>query len=124
MTRRIALKRVYDDVQGDDGVRVLVDRLWPRGVSKRKARIDAWYKEIAPSDSLRKWFHASGDYSSFVQRYRRELTERAEAKTALQRLVHLVQQSERVTLVYASKDEQHNNAVVLKCVLEEECEDA
>jgi uncharacterized protein YeaO (DUF488 family) len=113
----VHLKRAYEPVVPGDGSRVLVERLWPRGLSKERAQLDAWLKDVAPSDRLRKWFHHDPDrWTEFEQRYRREL--RAEpARSRLADLVRLAR-SGMVTLVYASHDEQHNNAVVLKKVLE------
>lgn len=119
MVEHIAVKRVYDEVTEDDGIRVLVDRLWPRGISKTDERIDEWYKELAPSHELRRWFHTHGDFLNFTKKYRKELEEREEAVAALEKLCGLTKESERVTLVFASKDEAQNNAVVLKQVLQE-----
>jgi len=116
---QIALKRVYEEVTDDDGVRVLVDRLWPRGISKGDRRIDEWYKEVAPSHELRRWFHKHGDFETFAKRYRRELVEGNEASAALKNLCHLARSVEKLTLVFASKDETHNNAVVLQRVLQD-----
>ncbi len=112
MRVEIRLKRAYEAASQDDGYRVLVDRLWPRGVSKKELRIDAWEKELAPSDGLRKWFgHEPGRFREFAERYEKELPAH---KDALERL----RAQKRVTLVYAAKDTQHNNAVVLARVLE------
>lgn len=111
----ISLKRIYDTAGKNDGFRVLVDRLWPRGVSKEKADLDLWLKEIAPSDELRKWFaHDVTKWPEFVKRYQQELKGKKELLEQLQ--THVKQ--EPVTLLFAAKDEQHNNAVVLKSVLE------
>jgi uncharacterized protein YeaO (DUF488 family) len=107
----IKLKRAYDPPAPDDGLRVLVDRLWPRGVSKNSARIDRWLKEIAPSAALRKWFgHDPEKWNKFQTRYFRELRERREA---VEELVEHVRRG-TVTLVYGAKDEEHNDAVALK----------
>jgi uncharacterized protein YeaO (DUF488 family) len=107
----IKLKRAYDPPAPDDGLRVLVDRLWPRGVSKNSARIDLWLKEIAPSAALRKWFgHDPEKWNKFQTRYFRELRERREA---VEELVEHVRRG-TVTLVYGAKDEEHNDAVALK----------
>lgn len=111
----IALKRAYDVPTPDDGHRVLVDRLWPRGVAKADARIDDWRKEVAPSDALRKAFHAGElDWDGFRRRYLAEL------KAHHETLRNLAERAANgtVTLVFASKDEHHNNAVVLKQYLE------
>jgi uncharacterized protein YeaO (DUF488 family) len=109
----IQVKRVYSAPCRTDGVRILVDRVWPRGVTKARARIDTWRKDFAPSTSLRKWFgHDPAKWRSFRERYRRELTESG----ALKALKDLVQRSgrHRVTLVYSATDEQHNQALALK----------
>jgi uncharacterized protein YeaO (DUF488 family) len=116
-TAGFRVKRIYEPASGDDGVRVLVDRLWPRGLSKQKAHIDAWLKEIAPSDTLRKKFHGQADtWKEFVAAYARELKEEP-AKTAVAELREKAKH-ERVTLLYAARDEEHNNAVALKEWLE------
>lgn len=107
----VTLKRAYDPASQQDGYRVLVDRLWPRGVSKDEAQLDDWLKEVAPSDDLRTAFHdQSLAWGAFRRRYLSELKSHREtlrelAQTAAKR---------KVTLVYAAKDEQHNNAVVLR----------
>jgi uncharacterized protein YeaO (DUF488 family) len=112
----IQLKRVYSERSTKDGVRILVDRVWPRGVTKARARIDDWKKELAPSTALRKWFgHDPAKWRGFRARYRRELTESG----ALKALQNLVERSGRepITLVYSAADEQHNQAVALKEIL-------
>lgn len=107
----IELKRIHDAASGDDGYRVLVDRLWPRGVSKQRAQIDEWLKEVAPQDALRKAFHdGTIDWDEFRRRYLSELTEHRESLRELASRAG----KERVTLLFASRDEDHNNAVVLK----------
>lgn len=113
----IAIKRAYEDVSPSDGLRVLVDRLWPRGVKKTEARIDHWLKNLAPSDELRKWFHANGNWPMFKKRYFKELSS-PEASADLEMLYRLLNDHSQVTLVYASADAQHNNAVALKELLE------
>ena len=111
------VKRIYEPAAADDGYRVLVDRLWPRGVSKQKAHIDAWLKEIAPSDALRKQFHGQADtWKEFVAAYARELKDEP-AKSAVAELRDKAKH-EPVTLLYAARDEDHNNAVALKEWLE------
>lgn len=111
----IRIKRAYVAATADDGVRVLVDRLWPRGVSKEKAQLDLWLKEIAPSTELRKWFHHDAAlWDAFRQRYVHELESNSEA---VKRLVALTSAG-RVTLIYGARDEEHNEAVVLKEYLE------
>lgn len=110
----ISLKRAYEPPTKTDGVRVLVDRLWPRGVTKAKARIDLWLKDVAPSTELRKWFgHDPEKWSEFQKKYRAEL----KGNPALSELKAHTRQG-HVTLVYAAKDELHNDAVVLKQVLD------
>ncbi|MQA30553.1 MAG: DUF488 family protein [Luteitalea sp.] len=107
----ITLKRAYDSASPTDGTRFLVERLWPRGVSKAKLRVDAWLKEAGPSTELRKWFgHDPDKWSEFRRRYVRELDSRPEA---WQPIVSAARRG-RVTLVYSSHDTQHNNAVALQ----------
>jgi uncharacterized protein YeaO (DUF488 family) len=107
----IQIKRVYDKPAKTDGFRVLVDRLWPRGLTKEKAHVDLWMKEIAPSDELRKWFHhEEQNWDEFVKRYKAEL---AEKKEQLAEIKKLIKERETVTLLYGSKDEKQNQAVVL-----------
>jgi uncharacterized protein YeaO (DUF488 family) len=111
----IKLKRAYEAPESGDGSRVLVDRLWPRGISKDSARIDLWLKEIAPSAELRKWFgHDPSKWAAFRDRYVRELENNPEA---VGRLREQLRRS-TVTLVYGAKDEEHNDAVVLREYLE------
>lgn len=111
---RVRIKRAYEAPSADDGTRVLVDRLWPRGVRKADAAIDHWAKELAPSTELRKWFgHDPARWAEFRQRYAAELREQGEA---LDRLRALAEKGP-VTLVYAAHDEEHNDAVVLRDVL-------
>lgn len=110
------LKRIYDSAEPSDGYRVLVDRIWPRGVSKQKAGIDLWMKEIAPSDQLRKWFaHDVKRWIEFQKRYRDEL----KAKAALtEQLRELEKTHHTVTLIYSARDDRHNQAVALCDVLQ------
>ena len=111
----ITLKRAYDSVSRTDGRRFLVERLWPRGVSKAKLRVDAWLKEVGPSTELRQWFsHDPGKWSEFRRRYFRELDSRPEA---WQPIVSAARHG-RVTLVYSSHDTEHNNAVALQQYLQ------
>ena len=107
----IDLKRVYEKPSPRDGYRVLVDRLWPRGVSKDAARLDAWMKHIAPSHELRKWFHH--DRSRWAEFRRRYLSELRSHREELRRLARR-SRKERVTLVFGARDEERNHAVVLK----------
>ncbi len=114
----ISVKRVYEKPSRSDGSRVLVDRLWPRGVSKARAALDAWLRDLAPSDGLRQWFHERpGAWVTFRKRYLKELAGH-EATGALDQLYRLAQRRKRLTLLFASKNEQHNNAVVLRDLLE------
>lgn len=107
----IALKRVYDPASPGDGVRFLVERLWPRGLAKEKLRVDAWLKEVAPTTELRKWFsHDPDKWSRFRARYFRELDAASEAW----RPILSAARRGTVTLVYSSHDERHNNAVALR----------
>jgi len=111
---RIRLKRAYEPPSADDGARILVDRLWPRGISKTDARLDQWMKEIAPSTELRKWFgHDPAKWQEFRRRYIAEL------ETHRDQLEHLCELAITgvVTLVYSARDEIHNDAVVLREVL-------
>jgi uncharacterized protein YeaO (DUF488 family) len=114
----VAIKRVYDPVSRADGARVLVDRLWPRGLTKGAAALDAWLRELAPSNELRKWYHAQPEeWPVFRKRYLKELAAPA-AEKDLQELYELVEEKKQLTLLYASKNETHNNATVLKELLE------
>jgi uncharacterized protein YeaO (DUF488 family) len=109
----VRLKRAYEPATPADGHRILVDRLWPRGLRKEHAALDEWLKDLAPSDSLRKWFrHDPRRWGEFEERYRREL----DVESARARLGELVRRAKvgTVTLVYSAHDELHNNAVVLK----------
>lgn len=113
----VHLKRAYDDPADNDGERVLVDGMWPRGVAKADARIDLWLKAIAPSSELRKWFgHDPDKWDEFQRRYQEELQSGEQAQE-LERLRGLYDRG-RVTLVFAAKDREHNNAVVLKDMLQ------
>ena len=114
MSTHLKLKRVYDPPAPEDGTRILVDRLWPRGLKKGDAAIDRWMKEIAPSTELRKWFdHDPERWAEFQRRYKHELYEHA---LELEELRALASKS-KVTLLFAARDEQHNDAVVLQEVL-------
>jgi len=110
----IRLKRAYEPAETGDGVRILVDRLWPRGVSKEKAALDDWMKDIAPSTELRKWFdHDPERWAEFERRYKAELRQHAEELEHIRAMAR----TRTVTLVYGARDEEHNDAVVLKDVL-------
>jgi|SRR5690625_303770 uncharacterized protein YeaO (DUF488 family) len=111
---KIVIKRIYDEVADTDGQRVLIDRIWPRGVSKENAVLDHWFKEVAPSKELRTWFdHDPERFEEFAQRYEEELSDHDHAEEVDQ-LIELVHDHERVTLLYAAKDENNNHAVVLQ----------
>src|SRR5574341_2678683 len=107
----IRLKRVYESPTKEDGLRILVEKLWPRGFTKERAAVDVWLKEIAPSPELRRWYgHDLAKWGEFQKRYWAELTRRTEAVAELQRLL----KRSVVTFVYAARDEAHNSAAVLK----------
>jgi uncharacterized protein YeaO (DUF488 family) len=113
----VKLKRVYEHPERADGVRILVDRLWPRGLSKDNAALDEWLREIAPTDSLRKWFgHKEERWAEFQRRYRKELAKR-EKKELIGRL-RKISTVTTLTLLYASRDGDRNNAVALAKILE------
>ena len=115
---KIATKRVYDEPARSDGARVLVDRLWPRGISKQSAGLTEWLKDIAPSNELRKWYHARpAQWVAFRRRYLEELRE-PEANAALERLYELASSRAKVTLLFGSRNLERNNATVLKELLE------
>jgi uncharacterized protein YeaO (DUF488 family) len=112
---RVRVKRVYEPALDTDGVRVLVDRIWPRGVTKERAQVDLWLKDLAPSSDLRKWFgHDPGKWDDFKVRYFAELDG---APTVLAELIHRLETSV-VTLVFSARDEQHNQAVALQGYLD------
>jgi uncharacterized protein YeaO (DUF488 family) len=114
----VALKRAYELPSRKDGKRFLVDRLWPRGVKKEALQLEAWLRDLAPSNELRKWFHERpAQRLIFRKRYLAELA-KPEAMAALERLYEALAPGKRVTLVYASKNEEYNNAVVLKELIE------
>lgn len=114
----VAIKRVYETVSRTDGSRVLVDRLWPRGLTKERAAIDEWLRDLAPSDELRRWYHAQPDlWQTFRKKYLKELAQ-PECQGGLRRLYELAHQKKRLTLLFASKNETRNNALVLKELLD------
>ncbi|MGM0212492.1 DUF488 domain-containing protein [Enterococcus sp. AZ109] len=116
----LKIKRIYDTVEEDDGYRVLVDRIWPRGMSKDKAAVDEWLKDVAPSNELRRWFsHDPARYPEFAKRYLQELTDDSH-QAAFQHLEKLAMKNSQLTMVYSAKDTEHNQAVVLKERLERE----
>ena len=115
MKGKINVQRIYEFDDKVKGYRILVDRLWPRGISKDKAKLDLWLKEIAPSNDLRKWFHIDPEnYSEFKKRYFKELDQNSEAVQTLRNIL----QKHDVVLLYGRKDKVHNQAVVLKEYLE------
>ena len=114
----VALKRAYDPPSTSDGYRVLVDRLWPRGISKETAHINLWLREVAPSSELRRWFHERPQlWRQFRSKYLQELSAPDAAK-GVDQLHEVARTRGRLTLVFASKNTKHNNAVVLKELLE------
>jgi uncharacterized protein YeaO (DUF488 family) len=114
----VAIKRIYEPASSRDGVRVLVDRLWPRGLTKAEAAADEWLRDLAPSDELRRWFHTRPDqWQNFRKKYLQELAQ-PEAQDSLHQLYRLAHKRKRLTLLFASKNETHNNATVLKELLE------
>lgn len=114
----VHLKRVYDKVAKSDGMRILVDRVWPRGVSKEDAALDEWMKEIGPSKELRQWFdHDPEKFETFKDKYHQELQD-GEQKANYDKLKAIQKENSTITLVYAAKDEKHNQAQVLKEMLE------
>lgn len=116
----IKIKRAYEAASDDDGYRVLVDRIWPRGISKEEAVINEWLKEAAPSNELRKWFnHDPEKYNEFSERYLKELTD-GKQQSAFNRLEQIIKEYDPVTLVYGAKNQKYNQAVVLKERLEQE----
>lgn len=111
----LRIKRIYDEPAADDGMRILIDRLWPRGVSKERAALDLWLKEIAPTPELRTWFdHKADRFDEFSARYTAELA----TNPAVQTIKELMAKHPTVTLLYAAKDPNINHAVVLKHFLE------
>jgi uncharacterized protein YeaO (DUF488 family) len=109
----VHIKRVYEKAETADGTRILVDRLWPRGVTKERARVDLWLKEVAPSTELRKWFgHDPEKWTEFQRRYGHELKQNGEAMARLKEAA-----KGHATLLYGAKDEKHNEALVLKSLL-------
>jgi len=108
---KLKIKRVYDKPAEEDGTRILVDRLWPRGLTKQKAKVDVWLKDIAPSTELRKWFaHDPEKWKEFIKKYKKELHENKEQAAILKEYL----KQGIVTLVYGARDEVHNEALVIK----------
>jgi uncharacterized protein YeaO (DUF488 family) len=114
----VEVKRVYESASRSDGARVLVDRLWPRGLTKADVAVDEWLRDLAPSNELRKWYHANPQrWTLFRKRYLKELAA-PEAERDLQKLYRLARKRSQLTLLYASKNETKNNATVLKDLLD------
>ncbi len=115
----VQMKRIYEETGTTDGIRVLVDRVWPRGISKEDAHLDHWMKEVGPSNDLRKWFgHDPDKYDTFKKKYKEEL-ENGDQQEELQKLKDLTKQhNKNLTLLFAAKDEQYNQARVLKEILD------
>lgn len=110
----LKIKRIYLPAEDTDGYRILVDRLWPRGIKKENAKVDLWAKDVAPSTELRKWFdHIPERFNEFKERYRTELKE----TEAFSNLLKTIREHDTVTLLFSAKDEEHNNAVVLKDII-------
>ena len=108
---KLKIKRVYDKPAEEDGTRILVDRLWPRGLTKQKAKVDVWLKDIAPSTELRKWFaHDPEKWKEFIKKYKKELHENKEQAAILKEYLR----QGTVTLAYGARDELHNEALVIK----------
>lgn len=113
-TMNIQVKRIYEESNESDGFRILVDRLWPRGIKKTEANIDLWLKDIAPSDSLRKWFnHDPNKWTEFQKRYAQEITDKQEDID----IILNEGKKKKVTLLFGSKETEHNNAVALLNIL-------
>lgn len=109
----IFIKRVYEKPSKADGLRILVDRIWPRGVSKEKAQLHSWKKEIAPTTELRKWYnHDPVKYRDFVKRYKKEL--QSEKSQEIVKEIRKLAKTNKVTLIFAAKDTEHSNALVLQ----------
>ena len=111
----VRVKRVYESAEPGDGFRVLVDRLWPRGLSKEVAKVDLWVKDLAPSTELRRWFHSdAGSWGEFKKRYRRELSANRKVAADLRKRLG----RKKTTFLFGVKDSEHNHAVLLKAFLE------
>lgn len=118
MNCNIKIKRIYEPATISDGYRILIDRLWPRGLSKEKAKINLWLKEIAPSNELRKWFnHEPAKWKEFQKRYKDELLHDKEAKIVMEEFKKLINKKRMITLLFSASDEEHNNAVAFQQIL-------
>ncbi|HXV66843.1 MAG TPA: DUF488 family protein [Nitrosopumilaceae archaeon] len=112
----IKIKRIYEEFSKNDGYRILVDRLWPRGISKERAKIDSWLIEVTPSNYLRKWYsHDPKKWKEFQIKYKKELKDKSDT---LDDIKHIEKEKKIVTLLYAAKDKQHTHAIVLLKILE------
>ncbi|PID02124.1 hypothetical protein CSV67_10785 [Sporosarcina sp. P2] len=116
----VQIKRVYEEAERADGLRVLVDRVWPRGVSKQDAQVDEWLKEVGPSTELRQWFnHDPGKFDDFKKKYKEELKNNEAQQEELEKLKNWTREYKKnITLVFGAKDEKNNQAVVLKEILD------
>ncbi len=113
----IKIERIYDNPKGDKSFRILVDRLWPRGLSKEKVRVDLWQKDIAPSNTLRKWFgHDEKKWDKFKHKYFKELDKNNDVVNTI---IRMTQEQDSITLLYGAKEKRFNNTVALKEYLEE-----
>lgn len=114
----IKLKRIYD-IEDETGISILTDRIWPRGISKEKANLDYWLKDVAPTSELRKWFnHDTKLYGAFKEKYKKELRENQDQKNAFDELKDITKKNDEIILLFGAKDETHNQAVILKELLE------
>ena len=111
----IKIKRAYEQPSKEDGYRILVDRLWPRGLTKERVAVDLWLKEIAPSTGLRQWFHETKKWYEFQKKYQNELIQK---KELIEKIAQLEREKKSITLVYAAKDQEQNNAVIIKKMLQ------
>jgi Uncharacterized conserved protein len=115
--KMIKIKRIYEKAEESDGIRILVDRLWPRGIKKEEAKVDYWLKEISPSNELRKWFsHDFNKWEEFKNKYFNELNSK---KELINFLLEIIKKNLNVTLLYSAKEEKYNNAVALKEYLQD-----
>ena len=111
----VKIKRIYEELEEDDGYRILIDHLWPRGISKEKAKIELWFKEISPSNELRQWFnHDPEKWLEFQKKYKEELKLK---KEIVNELKEIIKKKKKVTLLYSAVDMKYNNAVALKKIL-------
>jgi uncharacterized protein YeaO (DUF488 family) len=118
MAATILLKRAYDKPDQADGFRILVDRLWPRGIKKEDLQLDVWAKELAPSTELRKWFaHDPSRWTEFRRRYRSELTQ-SHASRSIGQILDAAKPSKTITLLYGARDTEHNEAIILRSLFE------